>query len=66
MLRETRITYPYIIAADCEEGTLLPADFDTEDHEPTLGVRIGEAKSARTAVQRRLARARFRRGDHAL
>ena len=24
--------------------TQLPADFDTEDHDPTLGVRIGEAK----------------------
>ena len=99
MLREARLTYPYLFAADCTEGTLwtdsermpadgpsrrghvqfpapqrewvaafldgdqdalarrfgptqLPADFDTEDHDPTLGVRIGEAKKPGPRVPR--------------
>ena len=32
--------------------TQLPADFDTEDHDPTLGVRIGEAKKPGPRVPR--------------
>ena len=32
--------------------TQLPADFDTENHDPTIGVRIGEAKTPGPRVPR--------------
>ena len=99
ILREARLTYPHILAADCVEGTLwtdsermpadgpsrggqvpfpspqqewvaaflsgdsdalarrfgptqLPATVEDEDHDPTTGVRIGEAKNPGPRVPR--------------